>query len=57
MGKEIKNTEQGRKKRTQAQEVWHQLKKNKGAMIGLAIIVAIVLATVLAHFFWIMKRR
>lgn len=41
----------GRKQRGQAAEVWHQLKKNKGAMIGLALIILIVLATVAANLF------
>ena len=42
---------QGRKQRGQAADVWHQLKKNKGAMIGLALIILIVLATMAANLF------
>ena len=38
-----------KKKRSQAGEVWHQLKKNKGAMFGLIMISLIALATVLAN--------
>ena len=38
-----------RKKRSQAGEVWHQLKKNKGAMFGLVMILLIAIATVLAN--------
>jgi len=40
-----------KKKRGQAAEVWHQLKKNKGAMIGLVLIVLIILATFGANMF------
>lgn len=40
-----------KKKRGQAAEVWHQLKKNKGAMIGLILIVLIILATFGANVF------
>lgn len=39
------------KKRSQAGEVWHQLKKNKGAMLGLFLIIVIFLATVGANLF------
>lgn len=51
MKNEKKAAGQGRKKRTQMQEVWHQLKKNKGAMLGLIIIILIVAATIMTHFF------
>lgn len=37
------------KKRSQVGEVWHQLKKNKGAMLGLALIIIIILTTVVAN--------
>ena len=39
------------KKRTQAQEVWMRLKKNKQAMLGLIIFIAIVLLAVAAPLF------
>lgn len=42
---------QQKKKRSQAGEVWHQLKKNKGAMLGLVLIMVIVLATTGANLF------
>lgn len=35
-------------KRSQAGEVWHRLKKNKGAMVGLAIIVLLALVAIFA---------
>ncbi len=35
-------------KRSRAGEVWHRLKKNKGAMIGLAIIVMLALVAIFA---------
>jgi len=35
-------------KRSRAGEVWHRLKKNKGAMIGLAIIVLLALVAIFA---------
>lgn len=38
------------KKRSQAQEVWRRLKKNKMAMIGLAIVVILVLIAIFADF-------
>ncbi|MBP3684914.1 MAG: ABC transporter permease [Oscillospiraceae bacterium] len=48
---EQKTTPNQKKKRGQAGEVWHQLKKNKGAMIGLFLIAAIFLATIGANLF------
>lgn len=39
------------KKRTQAQEVWMRLKKNKQAMLGLTVFIAIVLLAVAAPIF------
>ena len=36
------------RKRSRAGEVWHRLKKNKGAMIGLGIIVLLALIAILA---------
>lgn len=44
-----KTAPQQKKKRGQAAEVWHQLKKNKGAMLGLVLIIAIVLSTIGAN--------
>lgn len=40
------------KKRSQFEEVWRRLKKNKMAMIGLAIVVFLVLLAVFADFFF-----
>lgn len=37
------------RKRTKAGEVWHRLKKNKGAMAGLAIIVILALVAIFAN--------
>ena len=42
----------GRKRRGQAAEVWHRLKRNKGAMIGLGIIAALALVALTADI-WI----
>ena len=36
------------RKRSRAGEVWHRLKKNKGAMIGLGIIILLALVAILA---------
>ena len=38
------------KKRSQFEEVWRRLKKNKMAMLGLAIVVFLVLLAVFADF-------
>lgn len=38
------------KGRSMAQETWRRLKKNKGAMIGIAFLVLLVLATTIASF-------
>lgn len=48
---EQKTAPKQKKKRSQAGEVWHQLKKNKGAMLGLFLIIVIFLATVGANVF------
>lgn len=48
---EQKTAPNQKKKRSQAGEVWHQLKKNKGAMLGLFLIIVIFLATVGANVF------
>lgn len=45
--KDASNTEN--KQRSQFGEVWHQLKKNKGAMLGLVIIVLLILGTIIAN--------
>lgn len=37
-------------RRSQIGEVWHRLKKNKGAMIGLAIVVILIAAAILSGF-------
>ena len=36
------------KKRTQLGEIWHRLKKNKGAMLGLAIVIVFALIAIFA---------
>ncbi len=38
-----------RKERTQMQEVWHRLKKNKGAMLGLTIVITLALVAICAN--------
>ena len=40
-----------RKQRSQMGEVWHRLKKNRGAMIGLAIVVVLILVAVFSGVF------
>lgn len=36
--------------RSMAQETWRRLKKNKGAMFGIAFLLLLVLATIVASF-------
>lgn len=48
MDSENKNT---RKKRSPAGEVWHQLKKNRGAMLGLALIILLIVATIASNIY------
>lgn len=38
------------RKRSRAGEVWHRLKKNKGAMIGLAIVVLLIVTAIASGF-------
>ncbi len=38
-------------KRTQAQMIWHQLLKNKLAVLGLLVLLAFILGTAYVHFF------
>lgn len=38
-------------KRSQSAEIWHRLRKNKGAMLGLAIMIAIVLIAIGSNIF------
>lgn len=40
------------KKKTQLQEIWRRLRKNKAAMIGLFVITAIVLISILSGFIY-----
>lgn len=40
-----------KKRRTHGGEIWHRLKKNKGAMVGLAVIVGLILVAVLTSLF------
>lgn len=46
-----KKNASGKKQRSQLAEIWHQLTKNKGAMIGLAIVVILILIAVFGGFF------
>ncbi|MGM9661923.1 MAG: ABC transporter permease [Oscillospiraceae bacterium] len=50
MAKKIKAAD-GTKKRSQAQEVWMRLRKNKQAMVGLAVFCVIVLVVVTAPLY------
>jgi len=45
-------TKKKKKPRSRAGETWHRLKKNKGAMIGLAIIIILVLIALYTSIFW-----
>ena len=38
-------------KRSQSAEIWHRLRKNKGAMLGLAIMIAIILIAIGSNIF------
>lgn len=38
------------KKRSRIQEIWHQLKKNKGAVVGLCILAALILIVIVTLF-------
>ena len=40
-----------KKRRTRGGEIWHRMKKNKGAMVGLAVIVCLVLTAILTTLF------
>lgn len=44
------------KKRTLFQETWRRLTKNRGAMLGLAFLVLLVLAAALSRLFSITKK-
>ena len=46
-----KNPAKRREKRSQLQEIWIQFKKNKGAMIGLIVLILLILATLSAAIF------
>lgn len=51
MSKTKKRTPQGgRIHRTRTQELWHQFKKNKGAMVGLIMFSLILIAVIIAQF-------
>jgi len=39
-----------RVRRTRGQEMWHQFKKNKGAMVGLVVFAIVVLIAIYAQF-------
>ena len=41
--------------RSRAGEIWHQFKKNKGAMVGLVIIILIILVAIFADQLWSYK--
>lgn len=38
------------KKRSQAAEIWHNFKKNKGALVGIAVLALIIIATIVVGF-------
>jgi len=38
------------KKRSQAAEIWHNFKKNKGALVGIAVLLLIIIATIIVGF-------
>jgi len=38
------------KKRSQAAEIWHNFKKNKGALVGIAVLLLIIIATIVVGF-------
>lgn len=50
--KEAQLTQLANKRRSSAQEVWRNLKRNKGAMIGLVIIVLIIIVAIIAPVFY-----
>lgn len=41
--------ERGKIRRTRGQEIWHQFRKNKGAMVGLVIFALILIAAIVAQ--------
>lgn len=51
MGKKQNNQQQPRKQRGQLGEVWHRLKKNKGAMVGLAVAILLVFTALFGGLF------
>lgn len=50
----MKNTQNaaGRVKENRALEVWRQFRRNKGAMIGLSVLILLILVAVLADVIW-----
>lgn len=40
------------KSRTRVQEVWHRLRRNKGAIIGMCFLIALVIASIAAGFIY-----
>ncbi len=40
-----------KKRRTRAGEIWHRLKKNKGSMVGLTVIICLILTAILTTLF------
>lgn len=41
-----------KKERSQGREIWRRLRKNKGAMLGLVIVVSLVLTTIFSSFYF-----
>ena len=53
MNKKKQNTNAGvSAKENRAKAIWHQFKKNKGAMIGLAVTIFIILVAIFADVIW-----
>ena len=50
-----KKQQKGHIKRTRGQEIWHQFKKNKGAMIGLVLVGILVLTAIFGDLLWDFK--
>ena len=51
-----KKTQTGKKRRTHSQEFWHQFRKNKGAMIGIVILVVLLFISIFGDYIWDYKQ-
>ena len=51
-----KKTQTGKKRRTHSQEFWHQFRKNKGAMIGIFILAALLFISIFGDYIWDYKQ-